>query len=107
MGANWLTCFSLFMAITRRAAEALILSCRKSWANTERICSNWRETSRPRFSPPSVSTEKWGDFTSTHCSCAHAEAGLKQAITKAKNAQIGNFMKDQCSAKEQYLVISI
>src|SRR5437660_5432507 len=92
------------MAITRRAAEALILSWRKSWANTERICSNWRETSRPRFSPPSVSTEKCGDFTSTHCSCAHEGVDLKQVITKANNVQTESFMKDQCSVKEQELV---
>ncbi|HWZ81797.1 MAG TPA: hypothetical protein VNW47_04195 [Terriglobales bacterium] len=35
--------------------------------NTERICSKCSATSRPRFSPASVITEKFGERISTHC----------------------------------------
>src|SRR5258708_19625000 len=34
--------------------------------NTERICAKWSATSRPRLSPASVITEKFGERTSTH-----------------------------------------
>src|SRR5208283_4148400 len=56
--------------------------------NTERICSKWRATSRPRFAPASVITEKFGDRISTHCgspaklACDHraTHASAKQVL---------------------------
>src|SRR5467141_3713024 len=48
---------------TDRFTCALVISV----PNTERICSKWRATSRPRLSPASVITEKFGERTSTHC----------------------------------------
>src|SRR5258707_893054 len=41
----------------------LVISVEK----TARTCSKRMATSRPRFSPASVTTEKWGERTSIHC----------------------------------------
>src|SRR5258708_31830658 len=52
---------------------------------TARICSQRMATSRPRFSPASVTTEKLGERTSTHCGSPAKTAG-PLAKTKARMA---------------------
>ena len=45
----------------------------RSRAKTERICSKRRATSRPFFSPASVMTVKWVEWTSSHGGSAAVE----------------------------------
>src|SRR5215471_1023780 len=70
----------------------------KSCAKTYRICSNCWPKSRPGFSPPSVSTVKWEDCTSIHCSSgsAHARAWINTTTT-VSNARKQRFIKNQFS----------
>src|SRR5208282_2672626 len=77
-------CLSLFSAITVMGTDILSLSLRMSCPKTPRICSNRKATSRPRFSPASVITEKCGERTSIHLvsSLANANGEKQLAITK-------------------------
>src|SRR5262249_5323603 len=77
-GANCLNSFVLRKATicsgTGMFTFALVISVEK----TARICSKRMATSRPRFSPASVTTEKWGERSSTHCGPSALATGRRQ-----------------------------
>src|SRR5208282_5481551 len=75
-------CLSLFSAITVMGTDILSLSLRMSCPKTPRICSNRKATSRPRFSPASVITEKCGERTSIHLVSSLANAPAEKQPKK-------------------------
>src|SRR5262249_53121424 len=72
-GATCLSSLVLRNATICNGTGILTLTLVITAAKTARICSKRTATSRPRFSPASVATEKCGERTSTHC-CPSARA---------------------------------
>src|SRR5580765_8140713 len=95
-GENWRNSLLLRKA-TISSGAVLTLTLAKIAPKPERICSNLVATSRARFSPPSVATEKWGEVTSTHCWSARAaeKVQAKREIRRKLRRIIGTLIGDQ------------
>ena len=78
-------CLSLLSAMMVIGTGILSLSFRSNCPKMARICSMRKATSRPRFSPASVSTEKWVECTSIHLGSSLANATFGEKTFSAES----------------------
>src|SRR5215470_17655300 len=84
-GANWSSSFVLRKATICSGMGMFTADLANKAPKTARICSKRIATSRPRFSPASVTRVKCGDLTSTHCTFPPND-GIVHSRNPAKNA---------------------